>query len=179
MATKVWFAKEAVVKIDLASNVTITTAAALDTFFGSATAIEGIMKDITITEPLPDVEKLDFHGTDTGGYQNAELEDKPAIMAEISGTLILPGDEVIEKFLYDAGTAISTTHTRYSPGLAAIRPLALLLNLDDSTDECNYAITNARATARETSSTGADGHFETTFTLKCLPRDFKGPEFKD
>ena len=104
---KVWFAKEAVVKIDLAANVTITTAALLDSFFSGATAIEGVMKDITITEPFIDVDKIDLHGTDGSGFQNGELEEKPAALCEISGTLILPGDEVIESFLYDAGTAVS------------------------------------------------------------------------
>lgn len=179
MTYKIWHAKEAVVKIQLASATTITTSAALDTFFSSGTAIAGVMKDISITEPMGDVDKLDLLGQDTNGFQNAELEEKPAGMVEVTGTLILPGDEGIEPFIYSVGSAINGTHTRYTAGYATRRKLALLLNLDDGTDEVNYAGNNMLPTARDSKVTGADGHFETTITLKCLPRDWYGPEFKD
>ena len=173
---KVWHAKEAVVKLDLAGNVAVTTAAALDTFFGStATSVQGSMKDITITEPMSDMEKLDFLGSDglvMGSFQNAEIEEKPATLAEVSGTLILPGDEVTESLIYSAATSISTTHDRYRAGLATIRKLALLLNLDDGTDAVNFVFDNMIATQKDTKVTGSDGHFEISFTGKCLPSDF-------
>lgn len=175
----IWFAKNAVVKIDLSSNVTITGAAALDTFFSGGSAITGQMKDISITEPKGDMDKIDLLGTDASGYQNAEAEEKPAVNGEVSGTLILDGDEVLESFFYDAGSAVAGTHTRYSPGLATVRKISMLLNLDDGTDEVNIALDNAYPTAKDMKVTGADGHFEITFTAKCLPRDFYGPEFKD
>ena len=141
---EIWFASDTVFKLDLASNVTITGAAALDTFFSSATAIEGKTKDVTITEPMRDAAKIDLQGTDSGGYQNAEMEEKQGDNAQIEGTLILDGDELVESFFYDAGTAVAGTHTRYKAGLAAIRKLAFLVNLDDSTDEANVAISEKK-----------------------------------
>ena len=177
MATKVWHAREAVIK--LAASTTITTAAALDTFFSGGTAVEGVMKDITVTEPASDVEKIDLLGEDSDTFQNAEGEEKPFGMVEISGTAILPGDEVIETFIYPTGTAIGGTHTRYRPGQGTRKKPSFLLNLDDSTDEVNYAGENCWLTAKDVKVTGADGHLEVTLTLKCLPRDWYGPEFKD
>jgi len=177
MATNIWHARDAVVK--LASSVTITTAAALDTFFSAGTAIEGTMKDITLTEPASDVEKIDLLGEDANTFQNAEGEEKPYSMAELTGTLLLPGDEVIEDLIYPTGTAVGGTHTRYRPGQGTRKTPALLLNLDDGTDEVSFALDNCWLTAKEDSVTGADGHFEMSVTFKCLPRDFYGPEFKD
>ena len=179
MAVKVWHASEAVIKLDAASSVTITTSAALDTFFSSGTAIQGIAKDISIKQSIPDVDKIDLLGTDSSGYQNAELEKKPAGLTEVTMTLVLPGDEVSAIELFGVGTAISTTHTRYSPGLVASQTIAMLLNLDDTADEVNFAGTNMKVTQYDPKVTGADGHFEVAITLKCLPRDFYGPEFKD
>jgi len=175
---EIWYAKNAVVKIDLASNITVGSAA-LDTYFSGGSAITGKMKDVTITEPKGDMDKIDLLGQDSNSYQNAEAEEKPAVNAEITGTLVLDGDEVLESFFYDAGSAIAGTHTRYSPGLATVRKISMLLNLDDTTDEVNFVLDNAYPTAKDVKSTGADGHFEVTFTAKCLPRDFHGPEFKD
>jgi len=178
--TKVWHAKEAVIKVDLNSAITITTAGALDTFFtGTVTGktITGVMKDITITEPSIDVEKIDLMGN-TSSFQNAELEEKPASMVEVSGTAILPGDEVSESVFYPTVDGPSG-FTRYQPGQSSITKVALLLNLDDSTDEVSYAGVNMVVSARESKVTGPDGHFEVTWTLKCLPKDWFGPEFKD
>ncbi|MCH7771383.1 MAG: hypothetical protein IIA49_10290, partial [Bacteroidetes bacterium] len=64
------------------------------------------MKNTTFTEPTRKAEKIDLQGTDSGGYQNAELEEKPGDNGQVEGTLILKGDEVIEAFIHDAGTAI-------------------------------------------------------------------------
>jgi len=174
-----WFPKNTVVKIDLASNVTITTAAALDTFFSGSTAIQGTMKESSGTEPVADADKIDLHGTDANGFQNQELEEKTPPLTELEFTLILTKDENIEAFIYDAGTAIAGTHTRYRAGKATLRPLAVLFNLDDGTDEINWAGTNMLATAKDFKPTAADGHWEVTFGVKCLAKDWYGPEFKD
>jgi hypothetical protein len=178
---KVWFAKNAVIKLGLAANNTSvgSTASLLDAQFGTATTITGIMKDIQVTEPMGDVDMLNFLGTDSNGFQNAELEEKPAGIVEIQGTMILPGDEVVEDLIYDAATTIASTHSRYRAGKASKRSVCLLLNLDDSTDEVNYAGTNMLVAARGVKVTGADGHFEANVTFKCLPRDWYGPEFKN
>lgn len=175
---EVWFAKHATVKI-AGTAITITGGTALDNSFTAGSAIQGKMKDITITEPHGDMDKIDLLGTDTNGFQNAEAEEKPAGNAEISGTLILDGDELTELFMYDAGSAITASHTRFRSGKATVRKISMLVNLNDGTDEVNYAMINAYPTARDVKVTGADGHFEITFTAKSLPRDFYGPEFKN
>lgn len=178
LTARTWFAKQAVVKLELSSSVTVTTAAALDTFFSAGTAITGIMKDIKIKEPMPDADKIDLLGTDTAGFQNAETEEKPASQVEVSGTLILDGTGLkIETLIYDVGSTVSSTHKRYRAGKASLRKLAILVNFDDGTDECNFAGVNMLATARD-DSLNADGHVETTITLKGLARDWYGPEFK-
>jgi len=177
--TKVWHAKESVFKVLLASSITMGTANPLDTIATSGSAITGIVKDWRITLPMPDVDKIDLAGTDANGYQNAELEEKPAKLAEISGTFIFPGDEVGDNFFHDAGDAVTGGYTRYAAGKASIRKLCFLINLDDGTDEANFLLNNVVGSSREIRLTGADGHWEVTYTGKCLPRDAYGPEFKD
>lgn len=177
MANKVWKARECEIK--LVADPTITTAAVLDSFFSAGTAISGIMKDVTIKEPSSEVDQIDLLGQDSNSFQNAEGEEKPYGMAEISGTAILPGDEVTEIMFYPTGVAIAATHTRYRMATGTRKRPAILLNLDDGTDEVSFVLDNTWITTKEVKATGADGHMEITFTAKCLPRDFYGPEFKD
>lgn len=181
MVEKVWFPKESTIKLDLASNVTITSAAALDTFFSGGTAIEGTVKDITFTESVGDVEQLNFHGStsreDGVSFQNAEFEEKPPGLGEVGVTAILSDTGL--GFIYDNSVAISSTHTRHTSGGSTRVKKAVLLNLTDGSDEMNIAADNAILTAKDTKSTGSDGHFEVTFTIKALPRDWYGPEDQD
>jgi len=182
MAVKVWFAKEGVIKIDATGDVTIAGSAVLDTAFASATTITGQFKDFSITPGIGDVDIINFIGeTAQGGinYQNAELEEKPAGLVEMSGTIIVPGDEMMEGEVFGTGTAAGGTHTTYEPGSSTRTKVAVLLNMDDSTDEVNFAGRNMLITEYSPSFTGADGHLEASVTFKCLPRDFFGPQFKD
>lgn len=178
--SKVWFAREASIKMALASAITISSTTALGVQFGSgtATAIAGIMKDITVTESVSEVDQIDLLGEDANGFQNVEGEEKPYGMVEVAGTMILPGDEVIETYIYDSSTT-SVGYTRYRQGNGTRKRVALLIDLSDGTDEVAYAGTNGWLTAKEVKVTGADGHFEATGTFKFLPRDWYGPEFKD
>lgn len=178
--TKVFFPKEATIKIDAAADVTISAGTVLDTAFSSATAITGQIKDIdNVKSPVGDVEIIDLFGTDANGYQNAEFEEKPAPIAEFSGTVIIPGDELMESEIFGSGTSAGGTHTTYTPGKATRTKLAVLLNVDDGTDEVNWACTNAIMTTHESKFTGADGHLEASVTFKVLPRDWFGPQFLD
>lgn len=177
MAVKVWKAREGEIK--MAADPTITTAAVLDSFFSGGTTISGIIKDVSVTEPASDVDQIDLVGEDASGFQNAEGDEKPYRMGEISGTAILPGDEVMEDLIYPTGTAIAGTHTRYRPGTGTRKRPAFLVNLDDGTDEVSFVLDNCWLTEKGDKITGADGHWEFTFTAKCLPRDFYGPEQKD
>ena len=177
--TKVWFAKECDVLMT-ASTPTINTATTLYNTFSAMTSIKGVLKDISVTEQTGDTDIINLLGTDSTGYQNAEMEEKPAGLVEVQATMVLPGDEVVEQFVYDTnGSTVTGGYTRYRSGKALRRKVSLCLRLTDGTDEVAYAATNALLSAKDVKVTGADGHFEATMTLKCLPRDFYGPEFKD
>jgi len=171
-------AKRGTIKIDAAADITISASTVLDTAFASATAITGQVKSIDIDTGVPDVEPVDLIGT-TSSFQNMELEEKPAKIVTVSLTVVLPGDEVSESEIFGSGTAAGGTHTTYRTGLATRTKLAWMYNLDDGTDEVNFAGTNARLAEEWTLKHTADGHAEVTFKLKCKPTDFYGPQFKD
>ena len=71
---KVFFPKEGVIKIDAAGTSSIIASTVLGTAFSAATVITGQFKDISITLPTADVDKIDLIGV-TSSFQNAELED--------------------------------------------------------------------------------------------------------
>lgn len=175
--TKIFFPKEATIKIDAAADITISASTVLDTAFASATTITGQFKDISVNSPIGDVTKVDLMGT-TSSFQNAELEENPANLLEFSGTIVIPGDELMESEIFGTGTAAGGTHTTYQTGLATRVKLAVLLNVDDGSDEVNWAGTNVILTQHDLSM-GSDGHLEASVTFKCLARDFFGPQFKD
>lgn len=176
--TKIFFAKELTIKIDATGDVTLSNSTVIDTAFASATTITGQFKNVTIKLPVAGVDKIDLVGT-TSSYQNAEAEEKPAPLAEFSGTIVIPGDELMEAEIFGTGTAAGGTHTTYESGLASRTKLAVMLNADDGTDEVNYGIRNAYITENGATLTGADGHLEGPVTFKCLPRDCFGPQFKN
>ena len=176
--TNIWFPKEGTIKMDAAVSVTISASTVLDTAFSSATTVTGQFKDFSMTPGIGDADIIHLLGT-TSSFQNAELEEKPAGICEISGTIVVPGDEIMESEIFGTGTAAGGTHTTYQPGLASRTKLAILLNQDDGTDELNFAVTNAVLTSYEPKFSGADGHLEASVTFKCLPKDFYGPQFKD
>lgn len=175
---KLFFAKEGTIKIDAAGDVSLSSSTVLDTAFSSATTITGQFKNFTITAlPIGDVNKVDIIGT-TSSFQNAEFEETPAVIAEFSASVIIPGDELGDSEWWGTGTAASGTHTTYQPGLATRTKLAIMFNADDGTDEVQYAATNVILTGSDL-SLNADGHLEGNVTFKALPRDFFGPQFKD
>ena len=179
-----WRAPHAEVKVDLASNVTITTSAALDTFFSSATSISAYMKNVTVIVPEGDVELVNFLGV-TSSFQNTELDQKAFGLAELSGTLILGHDEVLEgqtshtHLFFGAGTGVdSNAFYRYQAGSITNgefnRPVSgWLINITDGTDEVNMVLDNALITQfGEVKIDDADGHWEVDVTVKCKPADF-------
>lgn len=174
---KVFFPKEGTIKIDATGDISISNSTVLDSAFSGGTAITGQFKDFSMTSPIGDVNKIDLIGT-TSSYQNAELEETPAVLGEFSGTIVVPGDELMSSEVWGSGTAAGGTHTTYEPGLATRTKLAILFNVDDGTDEVNWAIRNAVVT-EWSPSMGSDNHLEASVTFKCLPRDFFGPQFKD
>jgi len=173
---KIWQAREAVVKIDLASNVTIGTSAALDTFFSSGTAMQGDLKEVSISGSEGAVEQIDLIGEDTNSFQNADKDKKPFGMVELTGKLVLRGDETIETFAYGTSVAVNGTHTRYQPGIR--QEVSVLINNDDATNEYSAVLDNADVTKMGDLALNADGHWERDFSITCLARDFY-EEFKD
>lgn len=183
---KIWKPKEIKsIKFAAASGVTITTAAALDTFFTGTTAtsdnVQAYAKNVTIAVPEGAVDKVDLLGIDSNGFQNMELDEKPFDLGGISGTLVLHDIEVLETFFYGTATAIGTTHHRYQPGnlnSTGRSEVAILLNLNYPTSgtvtkEVNVALDNAWVTKLgDIKISGPDGHFEVDFNAICLPKDF-------
>lgn len=174
----VFRARHTTMKIDEAADVTITTAAALNTFWGSGTTIANA-KNVTIAIPEGAVEKIDQLGVDGNSFQNASADEKPFGMATMTGTLVHSGDEVLEVFAYGSGTAVAATHHRYRLGDGNRPQVAILVYLTDGTDVVNVALDNAYITKLgDAKISGADGHWEQDFTITCLPVDTH-VEYKD
>lgn len=178
---KVFFPKEATISIDATGDVTLSNSTVIQTAFASATTITGQFKDISLTLPVGDVDIINLLGVtaqDAVNYQNAEIEEKPSGLLEVSGTIIIPGDELMEGEIFGAGTS-ATTHTTYEPGQSTKTKVALMVLVDDGTDSVAWGFRNAYLTEYNPSFTGADGHLEASVTFKCLPRDAFGPQFED
>jgi hypothetical protein len=182
--SNVWSASEAEIRLRTTGSITVTTAAALESFFpttgtAAASSIVAVLKNISVTEPMGDVDKVDLMGKDSSGYQHAKKERKPSSMVEITGTAILPGKSNVEKFLYGTAETVTGGYKRYRSGKAVANEVDFLLYLTDGTDVVSYAGTNMDFTAKDIKVTGADGHFECDFTIKGLPSNWYGPEFKE
>lgn len=174
---KVWYPKQAKVYLKVATaSPNFVPTLNLNTYFSSGSALTGIMKDISITEPIGDVDKIDLLGTDSQGFQNAEVEEKPASMGEISGTIVIPGTVASQRamgVLYGAQTTGPSGYYTFRPGLATRTQNAILLDITDGTDEVAIGVAAGYTTAKDIKVTGADGHFEGTFTMKFLPKYYR------
>lgn len=175
----IFYAKNGTFKMDAAASISISATTVLDTAFASATAVTGIFKDLTAEATNAEVDIINLCGT-TGDYQNAAMDEKPPGLVTISGTLVVPGDEVATTEALGSGTAAGGTHTTYRIGKASLTKIAFLVNIDNSSEEVNWAGTNMIVTKFGSPKlSGADGHYEMDFEAKCLPTDFYGPQFKD
>ena len=181
---KLWKAKETTVKIaDALSSV--SDSALLDAqSFSNDSTITAILKNVTIVEPEGAVDKEDFLGVDTNGFQNAELTEKPFDLAKISGTLVMPAqakfdgtNKSLEFYAYGSGTQVpsgSATHTRWQAGDGSRTACAILVNLvSGSSYEVSILLNNAYITKLgDRKIGGPDGHWEQDFEAVCLPRDY-------
>lgn len=177
---QMFYAKNATILIDAAGTwSTVAANVVLDTAASAGRTVTTQFKDVTITAPVADVTKVDLIGT-TSSFQNAEKDEGTAPFGEISGTLVLGGDELTEAEIFGSGTSApgSPTHTTYQPGLAARTEVEVLVSWDNGSEEINFVITNANITQWNLTQT-ADGHAAVALTFKCLPRDFYGPQFKN
>lgn len=179
MVTKIR-ARDATLKVETS---TITPGgAALDTLFtGSA---ESIIKDVTVTPVEMGVDKIDCLG-ETSDFQNQYLDEKSPELASLSATAILDGGTVtpIGRLLMGDGSAVGGTHHIFQIGSSASGESrsagAVLLNLEQGSDEVNIAYNNFYVTkVGDKKPTGMDGHFEMEFEGMCLAKDYY-EEWKD
>lgn len=163
-------ARKAVVKI--AADITIPAADSFEPAFSGGTAIEGYMKDVSITPPEGAVEMEAMLGEGTSGHQHAMFNESAYEPAEVSGTLVVPEEDLLHEMVYGAGDSAGT-HTQWRPGDGS-RPTdyAVLVKLDNGVDEYEILLNNVVANFGDVSLTGADGHFEVEFTATCLPVDY-------
>jgi hypothetical protein len=180
---KLWKAGE-IKSIKISSTLpTITTAAALDTFFtgttGASNSVQAYAKDVTIAVPDSAIEVVNFLGVDANGFQNSELEEKPYSNAGFSGTLVLNDTEVLEALYYGTKSTMTlTTYNRYQAGRlnSTGRPeIAILVNLENvaGTKEINFVLNHAYITKLgDVKISGPDSHFEVEFEAVCLTRNF-------
>jgi len=147
----------------------------------SAVAVTARMKNVTVSLPEGDVEIVQLLG-ETNSFQNAEIDEKPFGIAELSGTFIMKEDEFLfdnsKHLFFGSATAVGGTHSRYQPGKtdgsgAFARPTSSwLIKLDDGTDELMIVLHNATITKLgDIKLDSADGHWEFDVTVKCLPQD--------
>lgn len=183
-------------------NLAYVTSAPTYTTAGAIAAIANIMdaqviqcKNLTVTPPKGEVEKVDLLGTEstttgagvisTGVFQNAIMDEKPWSNGKISGTLILTahndgGAAKLPDFINLAtgtGQAISTTYHRHTFGdstasQARVLTGAILLNMDNNVEQATAVLNAPYVNLGELKPTGADGHYEIDFEAECLPKDF-------
>ncbi len=181
---KLWKAKETTVQIaDALSPSSISSSTLLDAMsYTNQKPLTALLKNVTIVEPEGAVDKEDFLGTDSNGFQNAELSEKPYDVAKISGTLVMPaihesGTAMLERWAYGNGTQVpsgSPTHTRWQPGDGNRIACAILVNLVSGSDyEVTILLNQAYITKLgDRKIGGPDGHWEQDFEAVCLPRNY-------
>lgn len=162
------------------------------------------LKDVTVTYPEQAFEKIDFLGNSAqtvganaqtagtatgvvaGNFQNQAVQQTAVGMWQVEGTLVFKGDEDVADILGLGGSqAITGGYTRYAVGdLAAAGNFqrntagSFRLYLNNGSEETALLLSNVYASLGDVKPTGADGHYERTFTLMCLAKD-GAVEYKD
>lgn len=152
-------------------------------------------KDLTITLPKTESEQVPLLGVNstttgngvpsTGTFQNALQDFKNTTNAEISGTMILTMANdgtapTIPDFLdmvTGTGQTISTTHHRHTfgdstSGQAQQLTGGIFVIFDNGAQAGVALLVNPTINWDELSLTGADGHWEVSFTANTLPCNF-------
>lgn len=195
VAPKLWKAKETKVYLDLSSALfsggAPATGTQLETQFTASSSedqVQAYMKNVTVVEPESDMEMTSFVGVDSAGFQNAELDEKPFTLGQLSGTIVLPDSKLFER-LYEGGTGTTlgtdVAYTRWQPGILANRPkISALVQLRNLTGGLgggtstlvrakSFLLHNAWMTKfGDIKLSDPEGHWESEIMIKCLPRDF-------
>lgn len=183
------------------NNSTITYAAAvsIDQIADMGSVFK--VKDLTITQPASDVEKIDLWGSDsldtmgagvpnTGTFQHQALEEKSWSEAKISGTAIFSHDELGSttpagdswQVLFSGNgldVADTPAFTRYVFGdvntasQQRLRVGNIVAIFNNGIGIINAAMANVIVTKMgDIKLTGGDGHWEFDFEAVCLAKDF-------
>jgi len=167
-----------------ATAVTVTDSATLLSLF-SASDIQAIVKNVTITPPAGAVEKIDMIGETASAYepnltfQNYLMEEKPFSLAKASGTLLwtVSDENQLELAQGGAGTAEPTNFHRYQYGASDSGKTRVVCSMlvhfpIGTTDLRSILLNNAYVTLGDIKATGADGHLERDFELVCAPENY-------
>ena len=191
MAITKFSARHATIKLSTTA-ITFDLATNLDDETYGTTIISA--KDVTVTPPKSEVEKVDLLGTTaqvigagvivSGTFQNSMLDEKSWSNGKVVGTLVLTGDEQVEIAAFGAGYATSGTNvsTRYGFGDVAsgkertkVGAIMVTLhnNITDSSGEVyTFAMTNPIFMIGDIKPTSAEGgHWECGFECEALPQD--------
>lgn len=177
MASKVkWNAKQAEVQFLASESITLDSSTTYKTQFTSGETVTAYMKDLTITPPELTTELVHTMGSDAQYFQNSYIEEKPAGMAKLEGTLIMQGDELFEQFF--TGATNVTGYTDYYINTTQRNNKSMLVLFDDGTDEIAIVLHEGFINLGERKPTAVDGHWEQSFTFTCRPNDYR-EQFKD
>lgn len=160
-----------------------------------------VVKNLVITPPVGEVEKLDFWGSDsldtlgagvpvTGTFQHQALVEMSWAEAKVSGTLVFSHDEAgsttpagdsLEVLFHNAGIDVgdSPAFTLYNYGdmLDTGDDRILVGNLifvfNNGSGIVNVGMASPIVTKMgDIKPTGVDGHWEQDFEAVCLAQDF-------
>jgi len=159
------------------------------------------VKNLTITPPMSEVEKIDLWGSDsidtvgagiatTGTFQHQALAEKSWTEAKVTGTAVFSHDELgvttpdgnsFEVLFSNSGLDVADdpAFTRYTYGDMVtggeLRILVgnLIFVFNNGAGISNVAMINAIVTKMgDIKLTGADGHWEFDFEAVCLAKDY-------
>ncbi len=176
--------------------VTWDAATALDG--ETLTANVASVKDLTVSVPEQGVEQVaclgnvaqtiganartagTATGVQAGVWQCQALIATSVSNWKVEGTLVLTGDEQIMDVL-GLGTSVATgggSDTRYAVGTLTSGAFTknqlgtIRVFWNNSTETMSVALTNTWVVkVGDIKPTGADGHFEVSFSAECLPKD--------
>jgi len=174
-------ARNATIKFST-SAITFDTGTALNAETYATIVVSA--KNVTVTIPKSEVELVPLLGETAQSIganipvattaQNVILDEKNYSMGQISGTLVLRGDEDFETLIFGAGTAITGGYTRYGMGdsvIGRVKVGALLVDLYNGSERISVVMCNIYMNLGDLKPTGADGHFEVDFDGACLPEN--------
>ncbi len=178
--------QRAIVYTDV-DGVTVSTSATLLSLFSG---VFNKAKNITITPPKGDVEKIDLIGEtasalgNTLTFQNYLLEEKSFQLGKIAGTILFDiNEDNFDTMAGGAGTGVVTnsyTELQYGASDSSKTRLAgaVLVLFKHGAGIREVLVNNALIMLGDIKGTSADGHVERDFEIVCAPENFHD-RFKD